>query len=105
MGVLRQDKAANAQPVRMMRKSVRRGSLLRRALLQALRKMHAGRQKLKLDADTRWQVTSEAVEELHRYGGWKALNEEAPMRTSLAGETTSTRPQTLMWLWLVSSLV
>lgn len=42
--------------------------------------MHAGRQKLKLDEETRWQIAGEAIEELHRYGGWKELDEEAPMR-------------------------
>jgi len=39
-----------------------------------------GRQKLKLDQERRWQVAGEAVEELRRYGGWKELDEEAPMR-------------------------
>jgi len=38
------------------------------------------RQKLKLDEDMRWQITGESIEELHRYGGGKALDEEAPMR-------------------------
>ena len=32
-------------------------------------KVHAGRQKLKLDEETRWQVAGEAVEELRCYGG------------------------------------
>ena len=38
------------------------------------------RQKLKLDEDTRWQIAGETIEELRRYGGGKALDEEAPMR-------------------------
>jgi len=42
--------------------------------------VHAGRQKLKLDEETRWQIAGEAIEELHRYGCWKELDEEAPMR-------------------------
>jgi hypothetical protein len=62
-----------------------RAELLRHALSQALRKVHAGRQKLKLDEDTRWQVAGEAVEELRRYGGWKELDDEAPMRPLARG--------------------
>jgi hypothetical protein len=38
-----------------------------------------GPTKLKLDEQTRWQVAGEAVEELRRYGGWKELDEEAPI--------------------------
>ena len=37
-----------------------------------------GAKKLKLDEDTRWQIAGEAIEELRRYGGWQALDEEAP---------------------------
>jgi len=33
--------------------------------------VHAGRQKLKLDEETRWQVAGEAID-VGRYGGWKA---------------------------------
>ena len=55
-----------------------RAELLRHALSQALRKVHAGRQKLKLDEETRWQIAGEVIEELRRYGGWKELDEEAP---------------------------
>ena len=54
--------------------------LLRHALSQALRRVHVGPKKLKLDEETRWQIAGEAVEELRRYGGWKELDEEAPMR-------------------------
>jgi len=39
-----------------------------------------GRQKPKLDEGTCWQVAGEAVEELRRRGGWKELDDEAPMR-------------------------
>jgi hypothetical protein len=62
-----------------------RAELLRHALSQALRKVHAGRQKLKLDENMRWQVAGEAVEELRRYGGWKELDVEAPMRPLAPG--------------------
>ena len=62
-----------------------RAELLRHALSQALRKVHAGRQKLKLDEETRWQIAGEAIEELRRYGGWKELDEEAPMRDLAPG--------------------
>jgi hypothetical protein len=41
--------------------------------------------KLKLDEETRWQIAGEAVEELRRYGGWKELGEEAPMRPLAKG--------------------
>ena len=58
-----------------------RAELLRHALTQALRRVHdlAGK-KLKLDEETRWQIAGEAIEELRRYGGWKALDEEGPIR-------------------------
>ena len=45
-----------------------RVELIRHALSQALR-----------------SVAGEAVEELRRYGGWKELDEEAPMRTLAKG--------------------
>jgi len=57
-----------------------RAELLRHALTQALRRVHVGAKKLKLDEDTRWQIAGEAIEELRRYGGWQALDEEAPIR-------------------------
>jgi len=56
-----------------------RAELLRHALTQALRRVHVGAKKLKLDEDTRWQIAGEAIEELRRYGGWQALDEEAPI--------------------------
>src|SRR3974390_1506658 len=59
---------------------VTRAELMRHALSQALRRVHIGPKKLKLDEETRWQIAGEAVEELRRYGGWKELDEEAPMR-------------------------
>jgi hypothetical protein len=51
---------------------------MRHALTQALRRVHIGPKKLKLDEETRWQIAGEAVEEQRRYGGWKELDEEAP---------------------------
>jgi len=59
---------------------------MRHALSQALRRVHdpAGK-KLKLDEESRWQIAGEAVEELRRYGGWKELDEEAPMRPLARG--------------------
>ena len=54
-----------------------RAELMRHALSQALRRVHVGPKKLKLDEETRWQIAGEAVEELRRYGGWKELDEEA----------------------------
>ena len=59
--------------------------LLRHALSQALRRVHIGPKKLKLDEETRWQIAGEAVEELRRYGGWKELDGEAPMRPLAIG--------------------
>jgi hypothetical protein len=47
---------------------------------QALRKVHVADKRMNLDEETRWQVVGEAVEELRRYGGWKWLDEEAPLR-------------------------
>ena len=55
-----------------------RAELLRHALSQALRRVHIGAKKLKLDEETRWQIAGEAVEELRRYGGWKELDESGP---------------------------
>ena len=43
-----------------------RAELLRHALTQALRRVHVGAKKLKLDEDTRWQIAGEAIEELRR---------------------------------------
>jgi hypothetical protein len=55
------------------------------ALSQALRRVHIGPKKLKLDEETRWQIAGEAVEELRRPGGWKELDEEAPMPPLASG--------------------
>ena len=59
-----------------------RAELMRHALSQALRRVHIGPKKLKLDEEMRWQIAGEAVEELRRYGGWKELDEEASLRDS-----------------------
>ena len=58
---------------------------MRRALTQALCRVHIGAKRLKIDEETRWQIAGEAVEELRRYGGWKELDEEAPMRPLAKG--------------------
>jgi hypothetical protein len=39
-----------------------RTELMRHALSQALRKVHIGPKKLRLDEETRWQIAGEAVE-------------------------------------------
>ena len=67
-----------------------RAELMRHALSQALRRVHIGPKKLKLDEETRWQIAGEAVEELRRYGGWKELDEEAPMRPRWRSERLNT---------------
>jgi len=41
-----------------------RAGLLRLALSQALRRVHIGAKKLKIDEETRWQIAGEAVGEL-----------------------------------------
>jgi hypothetical protein len=38
-----------------------RAELMRHALTQALRRVHIGPKKLKLDEETRWQIAGEAV--------------------------------------------
>ena len=53
-----------------------RAELMRRALTQALRRVHIGAKRLKIDEETRWQIAGAAIEELRRYGGWKAFDEE-----------------------------
>ena len=62
-----------------------RAELMRHALSQALRRVHIGPKKLKLDEETRWQIAGEAVEELRRYGGWKELDEEEGRAQTEAG--------------------
>lgn len=59
-----------------------RAEALRHALAFALRKVHVGPKRLRLGEDTRWQVAGEAIDELRRYGGWQALDEEAPIRVA-----------------------
>jgi hypothetical protein len=54
-----------------------RAELMRHALSQALRRVHVGPKKLKLDEETRWQIAGEAVEELRRYGGRRGSSDEA----------------------------
>jgi hypothetical protein len=53
---------------------------LRHGLAFALRNVHVGPKRLKLDEGERWQIAGEAIEELRRYGGWKALDDEAPIK-------------------------
>ena len=48
------------------RTTMTRAELMRHALTQALRRVHVGAKKLKLDEETRWQIGGEAVEELRR---------------------------------------
>jgi len=62
--------------------------------------VHAGRQKLKLDEETRWQVAGEAIDELGRYGGWKARSMrklQSPIRTrqttSANAESSKQKPE------------
>jgi hypothetical protein len=62
-----------------------RAKALRHALAFALRKVHVGPKRAKLDEDTRWQVSGEAIEELRKHGGWKELDEEAPIKMAQAG--------------------
>jgi hypothetical protein len=57
-----------------------RAEVLRHNLSFALRTVHVGPKRLKLDDETRWQIAGEAIEELRRYGGWKELDEEAPIK-------------------------
>lgn len=44
--------------------------------------MHVGSKRAKLDEDTRWQLAGEAIDEHRRYGGWKELDEEAPIKVA-----------------------
>ena len=59
---------------------ITRAELMRRALTQALCRVHIGAKRLKIDEETRWQIAGAAIEELRRYGGWQALEEEAPIK-------------------------
>jgi hypothetical protein len=62
-----------------------RAEALRHALAFALSKVHVGPKRLKLGEDTRWQVAGEAIDELRKHGGWKELDEEAPIKVAQAG--------------------
>ena len=44
-----------------------RAELMRHALTQALRRVHIGPKKLKLDEETRWQIAGKAVAALRRF--------------------------------------
>ena len=59
-----------------------RAELLRHALSHRHSTRCMRPTKTKLDEETRWQIAGEAIEELHRYGGWKELDEEAPQHWS-----------------------
>jgi hypothetical protein len=48
-----------------------RAEALRHALAFALRRVHVGPKRLKLDEDTRWQIAGEAIDELRRYAAGK----------------------------------
>ena len=48
-------------------RAMTRAGLLRHALSQALRRVHIGAKKLKIDEETRWQIAGEAVGELRRF--------------------------------------
>jgi hypothetical protein len=45
-----------------------RAELMRHALTQALRRVHIGPKKLKLDEETRWQIAARPSGELRRHG-------------------------------------
>ncbi len=57
-----------------------RAEVLRHGLAFALRNVHVGPKRLKLDEATRWQVAGEAIDELRKFGGWNELDEESPIR-------------------------
>jgi hypothetical protein len=61
-----------------------RAEVLRHNLAFALRKVHVGPKRMKLDEETRWQLAGEAIDELRRYGKWKELDEEAPINMPAA---------------------
>lgn len=66
-----------------------RSELLKFALAQALRRVRLGAKRLALPEDERNQIAGQAVEELRRYGGWQALDEEAPIRHPAPGSGES----------------
>ena len=68
-----------------------RAELMRHALSQALRRVHIGPKKLKLDEETRWQIAGEAVEELRRYGGSRAAPQKISPRRGLISKRWSRR--------------
>jgi len=56
-----------------------RAELLRFAIARALRKVRVGSKRLLLSEETRDRIAADAVAELRRHGGWKALDEKAPI--------------------------
>jgi len=72
-----------------------RAELLRFALSQALSKVHLGGKRLPLSEETRDRIAAEAVAELRRYGGWKALDEEAPIIHPPASDNANDKRENL----------
>ncbi len=64
-----------------------RAELLRIALANALAKLRLKRAPLGISEESRLKLAEEAIAELRRYGGWKELDEEAPMRPLASGDS------------------
>ncbi len=68
-----------------------RAELLRIALAQALRRLRFKNAPLGISEDSRLKLAEQAIAELRRYGGWKELDEEAPMRPLASGDSPNDR--------------
>ena len=60
---------------------------LRIALAQALHKLRFKNAPLGISEESRLKLAEEAIAELRLYGGWKELDEEAPMRPLASGDS------------------
>jgi hypothetical protein len=47
--------------------------------------------RAKLDEDIRWQLAGATIDELRKYGGWKELDEEAPVKMPAATDPSDKR--------------
>ncbi len=66
-----------------------RAELLRIALAHALGKLRFKRAPLGISEESRLKLAEQAIAELRRYGGWKELDEEAPIRPLPSGDRMS----------------
>jgi len=68
---------------------------LPRTFAAALRKLRFKNAPLGISEESRLKLAEEAIAELRRYGGWKELDEEAPMRPLASGDSPNDKRESL----------